>query len=182
MVGTMSMRRGWLGLSLLVLGASAPGGALAAEVESKVWTRVSDEGEVIALAKIPASAAKVREVLADAERSHLLAPTTIEVQAKPDGACSRVKLKVRGVVSPFHLEARRCPTATGFRETLIASDDFVEYHNEWTIQETGDGVLVSFRSRSLPNVSVPESFILSQTRKVLVKLMTRLSDEVLGAR
>lgn len=178
----MSTRRRWLGLSLLVLGASAPVGAAAADGEPKVWSRVTDEGEVIVLTKIPASAAAVRAVLADAERSHMLAPTTIEAKASADGACLRVKLKVRGVVSPLHLETRRCPTTTGFKETLIASSDFVDYHNEWTIQEMGDVVLVSFRSRSMPDLSVPESFILSQTRKVLTKVMTRLSDEVIGAK
>lgn len=177
----MTIRRWWLGLALLVLGAAAPSEVTAAE-KAMVWTRVTDEGEVIALAKIPASAAAVREVLANAERSHMLASTTIEVAATPEGACSRVKLKVRGVLSPFHLETRRCPTATGFQETLVASSDFLAYYNEWTIQETGDGVLVSFRSRSLPDVAVPESLILSQTRKVLAKVLARLADEVIVAR
>jgi hypothetical protein len=142
-----------------------------AEESAKISTRVTSKGVVIAEMRVHAKAAAVRELLAGAERAHGLASTTVSVKASPDGKCEKVKLQTRGLITPFVLETRRCPTATGWRETLVTSDNFVEYWNEWTVKDLGDGALVTFKTRTLPNVAVPESLILSQTRKVLGKLM-----------
>jgi hypothetical protein len=145
------------------------------EVDSpKITTRVTAKGEVIAEVKVAAKAAAVRELLSGAEKAHHLAPTTVSSKATPDGKCEKVQLQTRGLISPFVLETRRCPTATGWRETLVASDNFVEYWNEWSVKELPDGAQVTFRTRTLPNVAVPESLILSQTRRVLNKLMRNL--------
>ena len=140
----------------------------------RVTTRVTAKGIVIAEVRVSASPAAVREVLAGAERAHGLAPTTVSASATRDGKCEKVKLKTRGLIAPFVLETRRCPTANGWRETLVTSDNFVEYWNEWTVKAQGDGALVTFKTRTLPNVAVPESIILSQTRRVLGKLMKNL--------
>lgn len=165
-------------IAVLVLLAGATHGAASAdesEVEdAKITTRVTPEGHVIAQVRVAAKPAAVREILASAERSHGLAPTTVSAKATPDGACEKVKLQTKGLLSPFSLETRRCPTSSGWKETLVASQDFVEYWNEWTVQEQDGGALVSFKTRTLPNVSVPESLILSQTRRVLTRLMKNL--------
>ena len=142
-----------------------------AEEAPKISTRVTPKGVVIAEMRVHAKASAVRELLAGAERAHNLASTTVSVKASPDGKCEKVKLQTRGLITPFVLETRRCPTATGWRETLVTSDNFTEYWNEWTVKDLGDGALITFKTRTLPNVAVPESLILSQTRKVLGKLM-----------
>ncbi len=140
----------------------------------RVTTRVSAKGVVTAEVKVAASAKAVRALLSGAEKAHGLAPTTVSSKATPDGKCEKVKLQTRGLISPFVLETRRCPTATGWRETLVSSENFIEYWNEWTVKDLGDGALVTFKTRTLPNVAVPESLILSQTRRVLGKLMKNL--------
>lgn len=141
----------------------------------RITTRITAKGEVIAEMKVAAKPAAVREQLAGAERAHNLAPTTLFSKATSDGKCEKVQLQTRGFISPFVLETRRCPTATGWKETLTASDNFLEYWNEWTVKELpGGGALVTFKTRTLPNVAVPESLILSQTRRVLNKLMRNL--------
>lgn len=149
-----------------------------AEVEDassgRITTRVTAEGQVIAQVKVAAKPAAVREILASAEQAHGLASTTVSVKATRDGACEKVALQTRGLLSPFSLETRRCPTSTGWKETMVASQDFVEYWNEWVVQEQDGGALISFKTRTLPNVSVPESLILSQTRRVLTRLMRNL--------
>ena len=157
--------------------ASATASPAAADTDAdppRVTTRVTAKGVVIAELRVHASAAAVREVLAGAERAHGLAPTTVSASATRDGKCEKVKLKTRGLLSPFVLETRRCPTATGWRETLVTSDNFLEYWNEWSVKPQGDGALVTFKTRTLPDVAVPESIILSQTRRVLGKLMKNL--------
>ncbi len=144
------------------------------EASSRITTRVTAEGLVIAQVRVAASPAAVRVQLGDAERAHRLAPTTVSVKATADGACEKLQLATRGLLSPFQLETRRCPTSTGWRETLVRSSDFKEYWNEWTLKEDGTGTLVTFTTRTLPDVAVPESIILSQTRRVLAKLMRGL--------
>jgi len=157
----------------VTIGASSSAAA-SDDPATKVTTRVTAEGLVIAQVHVAASPAAVREQLGDAERAHRLAPTTVSVKATPDGACEKLQLSTRGLFSPFHLETRRCPTSTGWRETLVRSSDFKEYWNEWTIKADGAGTLVTFTTRTLPDVAVPESIILSQTRGVLAKLMRGL--------
>jgi len=154
--------------------AASPADEDADETSTRITTRVTAEGLVIAQVRVAASPAAVRELLSDATRSHRLAPTTISVKATADGACEKLQLSTRGLLSPFKLETRRCPTSTGWRETLVRSTDFKEYWNEWTVKEDGTGALVTFTTRTLPDVAVPESFILSQTRRVLAKLMRGL--------
>lgn len=140
----------------------------------RVSTRVTSEGQVIAEVQLAARPEAVREVLASAERAHGLATTTVSVKASRDGACERVQLQTRGLFSPFSLETRRCPTSAGWKETLVTSPHFREYWNEWTIREVPGGTRVTFTTRTMPDVSVPESLILSQTRRVLAKLMRSL--------
>lgn len=161
----------------LVLAASA--GVRADDDTSKVTTSVTPQGEVVAQLKVAAKPAAVRAILASAEKSHGLAPTTYEAKASPDGSCERVKLKVRGLIAPFEVETRRCPTASGWKETLVASANFTEYWNEWTIQETESGSTVTFKTRTIPNVVVPEAILLSETRRVVAKLMRNLSAAVI---
>jgi hypothetical protein len=166
------------GFSLLLVLLGAPRSAEADDdgpSSAKISTRVTPKGEVIAQVKVAAKHQAVREMLASAERSHNLAPTTVSSRATPDGACEKVKLQVRGLLSPFQLETRRCPTTKGYLETLISSTDFVEYRNEWELKDLGaEGTLVVFKTRTVPNVQVPESLILMETKRVLTRLLKNL--------
>lgn len=145
---------------------------------TKISTRVTPKGEVIVQVQVATKIDGVRAVLASAERSHNLAPTTVSAHATRDGACERVKLQVRGIITPFQLETRRCPTARGYLETLVGSSDFVDYRNEWELKDLGEvGTLVTFKTRTRPNVQVPESLLLMETKRVL----TRLFKNLLGA-
>lgn len=154
-------------------GASLPATA-SAEASPKIWTRVTDDGDVIAVVRIPAPLAAVKAALVSAARAHRFAPTTIEARATADGACERVALRVKGFFSPFTVTTRRCPTADGWFETLVASDDFSEYQTEWKLQEIGEATAVHYRVRTIINVSVPHSMITSRTRKVLTTTLERL--------
>ena len=144
----------------------------------RVSSRITDQGEVVVRLEVKAGEAAVRAVLSDAARSHLLAATTLAASASADGPCARVKLRTKGLMSPYEVVTRRCPTTTGWRETMLESSDFREYHNEWTIEAVSGGSVVSFRTRTMPDAAVPESLILGQTRKVLEKMMLRLAAEL----
>lgn len=173
-------------VALATLALAAPVFATSARAEEgdkekqQVSTKVNAKGEVVAQVKLAVKPAKVRELLGSAERSHSLAPTTVAAKATPDGDCERVKLKTRGILQPLEIETRRCPTSSGFKETMISSKDFLEYYNEWTVAESGEGSLVVFTSRTVPNVAIPESIIQSETRRVLGRVMRNLSSALSG--
>jgi hypothetical protein len=168
-----------LGLFVAAIAAPTPAAAEAPEVTSKVSTKVTPKGEVVATMRLAAKPAAIREVLGSAERSHGLAPTTVSAKATPDGSCERVKLRTRGLLQPFEVETRRCPTAHGWKETLVSSPNFVEYWNEWVIEETPAGTNITFRTKTVPNVvGVPEVLIQTETKRVLSRLLHNLQAAV----
>lgn len=168
----------WTGLGVMLALAAAPPTAGAEEAAPKVSMRISPKGEVVAQVKLSASSKVVREVLASAERWHKLAPTTVSAKATRDGSCEKVKLSVRGLVEPFQLETRRCPTAKGWLETLVNSSDFSEYRNEWELEDLGaEGSRVTFKTRTIPKVVVPESLLQMETKRILNRVMKNLQSE-----
>ncbi|MEZ4447996.1 MAG: hypothetical protein R3B09_00870 [Nannocystaceae bacterium] len=166
------LRRGALGLALaLTAGAASPASA---DTTPKIWTRVTDNDEVIAVVRIDAPLETVRKALISAEKAHSYAPTTLAARATTDGTCERIALRVKGLFSPFVATTRRCPTSDGWLEKLVESDDFSDYLAEWKLQSMGDATAVHYRVRTIINVSVPQSMITSQTRKVLKTTLQRL--------
>lgn len=163
-----------LTLALTVAAGFALPAPASAEAGPKIWTRVTDDGDVIAVVRIDAPIAAVRSALGSAEKAHFFAPTTIEARATADGSCERVALRVKGLFSPFVATTRRCPTADGWVEKLVESDDFSDYTAEWKLQGIGEATAVHFRVRTIINVSVPHSMITSRTRKVLTTTLERL--------
>lgn len=148
------------------------------DASGKVATKITPKGEVVATMRLAARPEAVREVLSSAERSHGLSPFTVSAKATPDGNCEKVKLRTRGLLQPFEIESRRCPTATGWKETLVASNDFSEYWNEWIVEDDGGATQITFRTRSVPNVAVPEALIQAETRRVLARLFRNLQSAV----
>lgn len=161
---------------LVVVGALAAGPRpAAAEAAPKISTSINAKGEVVAQVKLAARAATVRELLGDAAKWHKLAPTTVSVKATRDGECEKVKLQVRGLIEPFQVETRRCPTAKGWLETKVASNDFTEYRNEWELADLGEqGSMVTFRTRTVPNVQVPESLLQMETKRILMRVFKNM--------
>ena len=165
--------------------AAAPAAADASDEDSpRITTRVTAKGEVIAEMKVAAKPAAVREQLAGAEKAHGLAPTTVSSKATADGKCEKVDLQTRGLIAPFVLKTRRCPTATGWKETLVASDNFVEYWNEWTVKELPEGGVVAFDKAAIANAKpttakVPGSG--TAARSYPIRSSARMSAELNGS-
>ena len=89
---------------------------------------IDAEGVVVARILVPATSDEVRALLADTSgRLAALSPDTLSVISTPDGACEMVDRKTRGIFRPFAFRAQRCPTANGWQETLMQSDDFTAY-------------------------------------------------------
>ncbi|MEZ4383718.1 MAG: hypothetical protein R3A79_20470 [Nannocystaceae bacterium] len=169
--------RGALALAgLLALSLAAPAQAGdASKRKIQVWTKYAENEGVTAMAHVPASPETILEFIADGARAHKLAPTTIKAKSlAKDGKCEKLHLTVRGLMSPFEVDTRRCRTAKGFHETMVASEDFEAYDVEWVIQEVGDGSLVSYRALNVLSISVPQGMVVRESKKVMAKTMKNL--------
>jgi len=171
-----------LPLALLLAGTcaiTAPPPVASADDNSakiQVWTKHTSEGYIVAVARVPAPADKIMEFIADGQRAHKLAPTTIKTtKIGGDGTCERLRLKVRGVFSPFEVDTKRCRTSKGFRETMIASEDFEAYDVEWVIEPIGDSSMVSFRALNVLSISIPEGLQVRESKKVMAKTVKNLA-------
>jgi hypothetical protein len=170
-------RRGALavaGLLALCLAAPAHAGDRGKR-KVQVWTKYADGEGVTAVAHVPASPETILKFIADGARAHKLAPTTIKAKSlAKDGKCEKIHLTVRGLMSPFEIDTRRCRTAKGFHETMVSSEDFEAYDVEWTIQELGEGSLVSYRALNILSISVPQGMVVRESKKVMAKTMKNL--------
>ena len=78
-----------------------------------------------------------------------------------DGSCAQVFRKTRGLWSPLELSTRMCPTAKGWREYLVSSEDYDAYNVEWTIEPTEGGSMVRLSVKSEVNLAVPRAMVRS---------------------
>lgn len=112
---------------------------------------VDPNGTVVGVVVVPAGEAAVRAFLADVKTEAALSPSLREVRIEPengdaqDGACVRLRKKTRGLLRPFELVTRRCPTETGWREELVESADFASYALEWRLAAAEGGTRVEYR-------------------------------------
>lgn len=118
---------------------------------------VEPDGTVVAVAVIDASADAVRAVLADVQATARLSPEVLSVQAEPEatGRCSEVSRETRGLFHPLRFVARRCPTAEGWHEELVRSEDFSAYATDWRVQSTAEGTRVEYRVKTSVRLPIP---------------------------
>ena len=95
------------------------------------------------------------------QRSHLV---VLGVRRTSEGACESIRRTTRGLYRPLELHTRFCPTATGWRERLVAAGDFTAYEADWTLRPMADGQTgVELRILSQVNLMVPQGLLQSGT-------------------
>jgi hypothetical protein len=120
----------------------------------------------------------VRLLLADAVLSSTLSTDVFEASVKPDGACEIIRRTVRGVWSPITYQARRCPTRTGWVETLFQSDTVSTYHMEWRLQNIPSGTRVHYRIKTEFDLPVPVALVQFETKRSVVKMLRNLVSKL----
>lgn len=146
--------------------------ALAAEPD----VRVEPDGTVVATVVVAAQPTAVRALLADGVDATRLSPDVYGVQATPAGDCQVLDKETRGVFRPFHLRTRRCPTAAGWTETLVGSDDFTAFRSSVEVAPAGDATRVTYRVRTSLAIPVPQAALnrsVSDSARVLLDNLVR---------
>ena len=131
---------------------------------------------------LDATETDVRAILADARTSTELAPEVLNVQEAPSGSCSLLDVTTRGPGSPMHYRALRCPTAWGWRTSLVSSDDFHSLETEWHVTPTRSGTAVTYRVQGELKKPIPEFLVRRGLERSARATLENLRDRIAAPR
>jgi hypothetical protein len=159
-------------LSLL---CALPGSALA---DDSPTVQVGKDGTVDGTVVVGAPPDVVQSYLANVARLRYQNTNVVDVEVAREGACELVTTTARNVVEVKYV-ARRCPTQTGWVETLVDSEMMNDYYAEWFVIPVTGGLEIRMRMRSDMNLPVPDRMIRS-AMKSSVRDGLQLMQERLG--
>lgn len=169
-----------MSLLLLALALTPISPARAAEVGVISEPRVDAQGFTVMTVLIDAPPDMIR-LQADDTRSPPLNPDVVDVRLLERGECTRLAVRSKGGLSvEVGYEALRCPVAGGWRETLVASEDFRVYESEFLLLPQAQGALVVYRTRVSLDMPVPQWMqdigLRRSMRTTLEQLVARTQD------
>ncbi len=118
--------------------------------------------------------------LSDADKTMRLGTDITDVKTAPDGPCAKMTVTSRGLAGTMRYVARRCPTANGWRSTMLESDDFKSHDIEWLVAPSGQGTRVTMRVRVVPRLPVPQMLIRRVVGGALSATLKRLDTLLRG--
>ncbi len=123
---------------LLILGTAHAGTELSGPV-------VSSDGFVMLEMTVPIPPGKAREKLADAATLMPLDPRVKTVNITTDEPCEQIAIEGSFKSVAVQTALRRCPSESGFEETLISSSLYSAYTATWQVEPVESGALVRYR-------------------------------------
>jgi carbon monoxide dehydrogenase subunit G len=149
--------------------------AFAADPAVTVWP----DGTVAATVVVDAPEAQVRAALADSAACARLSPDVLSVHVAKQGRCDEISRETRGMFRPFHMLVRRCPTPTGWSESLVQSDDFSSFSSDWSVAPSAEGTTVTYSVKTELAMPVPEAMLRrslsSAAKTVLLNLVKKVA-------
>jgi hypothetical protein len=120
------------------------------------------------------NADQVRAVLADTSLAMSMSKDIISHRIEDDAPCQLVHITTRGLTAPLNYTVRRCPTATGFKESLVQGDELIEAMEvEWRTSPHEDGTRV--RLSVLTRIGrVPQLLVNQQVRQGVSQTLRNL--------
>ncbi|MCB9663031.1 MAG: hypothetical protein H6732_02885 [Alphaproteobacteria bacterium] len=160
-----------LAVSLLLLSA-------AAHAEEEPQVEIAADGSVVGRILLDATPAQVSGVIPSLN-DPANSSSVLDVRLVPDGECTGIFRTTRGLWSPLTMRTRLCPTAKGWREYLVESEDYDAYDVEWTVSPADAGrTEVRMVVRSEVNLAVPSAIVRGKTvvgvRESFAALVRRL--------
>jgi hypothetical protein len=149
--------------------------ALAAEPQ----VAVQSDGTVVCTVTLAASESQVRAALVDGAGSSRLSPDVLAVESAKKGACEELTKETRGLFHNFRLRSLRCPTADGWSEKLVSSDDFTEFQADWSIATDPAGTRVTYTVKTGLSIPVPDSLLRQSLAKATATMLGNLAQRVI---
>lgn len=139
---------------------------------------VQSDGSVLMRIVLPATESAVRaELDTTAEASALHGDATI-VSQESQGACEQTTFKTRGLITSISYVALRCPTADGWKQTLVSSDTFEHNEAEWALHPVEGGTELRYRIRVSLDLPVGQGMVNSQISASMSRAMERLEERL----
>lgn len=143
---------------------------------------VTDSADRVTTAVVvPAAPDAVRAVLADPTAACRLSADVLSARVVgADGPCALIAVTTRGLTSPLSYTTRRCPSADGYTETLVQTDDFDQQDARWRLRAVPGGTEVTLQVRSQPRLPVPQRIINATVGSSAVQALKALVQRVTG--
>jgi len=154
-------------------------GALLNTASAAEPTKASD-GSICMRVIIPASEADIRQQIDTANEANSLVGSAKITGSEKVGDCERLTYKTPGLITSLTYTAMRCPTASGWEETLVESDSFTDNRSSWTLRPVEGGTEIDYRVRVRLNIPVGQSMIDAQIAQSLKRAIERLEERVSG--
>lgn len=161
-------------MSPTLLGLFLTVAAPAAEV---IDVHTDDDGVTHGTVLADVSEEALRAHLTDGAALAVTSPDVRRATATPDGACEQLDLDVLGLLQTMDVTTRRCPTAQGWREDLVASRAFTRWTSTWTVSTTDDGrARLAFTVQTRLSFPVPQGILTARTRHAVRVSLGALAD------
>lgn len=164
---------GLVALSLALLCAwSAP-----AYADDNVEINVVADGTVEGTVVVGASLERVRQYIADTESIRRLSKDVETVTITRDGGCEIVTTFAKSVIDVTYV-ARRCPTETGWIETLMQSKQFADYYCEWFTKSVAGGTWIKLRMRTAMDLPIPARIVRGTLKRNFKTMFSQIQDHL----
>ena len=140
---------------------------------------VTADGTVVGHVVVGASADRVQTYLADIAFTRKLAKDVTDVEVVKSGGCELVTTYASGFIDVMYV-ARRCPTETGWIETLLESKQFADYYAEWIVTPVATGMQLTFRLRTEMDMPVPARLVRGTLKRNVKQTLETIQGQ-LGA-
>ena len=154
-------------LLLFALLSLVPSASWAADPEFS-W---EDDGTLRALVHFDAPISDVEKLLSDPVRSLGLSTNVKAVTATPKGECQQVFVTTTGIASAYNYTSIRCPTARGFKDELVSSEDYAIQESEWVLDAVEGGTRGVLRTRTKLTARVPKRFVKHSLKKSIERML-----------
>ncbi len=159
---TSSFGRATTPLTRAILCALAP-----IAFTSTAWAQTPDQplvqteepGTIVTHLLIPASEEQVRAVLDDPHTFGSFTPDVQRMTVHPRGRCKLLRFDTRGLLEPLQYSTLRCPSGSGWSETLLESDSFTRYDADIQLLPVVGGTHVIYRLSVGIDLPVPDMLI-----------------------
>lgn len=129
---------------------------------------------------IPAPIEAVRAALGDPIAAARFSPDITTIQYLTRERCPTLRVETGVSFAPVSYDYRRCATATGWHETLLASKALAVYEVRWTFEEVETGTKVSYDVAIQPSFPAPAFLLARQMRTSITTFLERLYRSVTG--
>lgn len=105
---------------------------------------VDDDGTVLGRVELSAPVDEVRSLLGDPERMNRVLKSESQTEISQQGDCILQKTHQPHPIAAVDFVIRTCPTTTGWKTTLVESDDIERMDVEWKLAPMASGTAVTY--------------------------------------